>query len=54
MKEETYKEYTWRGKSVQEVFKILGVEGNLVSLYADNNDGGFYLHVKTITESTGK
>ena len=48
------------GMRAKELFKdanidiILGVEGNLVSLYADNNDGGFYLHVKTITESTGK
>lgn len=53
MKEETYKEYTWHGKDVNEVFKKLGIEGNIVTIYADNDSGRLYLHVKTITDSEG-
>lgn len=54
MKEETFKEYTWRGKDVNQLLKKIGLEGSVVTLYASNDNGRLYLHIKTITESTGK
>ncbi len=54
MKEETFKEYEWRGKGVNELVKKLGLEGNVVSIFASNDHGRYYLHIKTITESKGK
>ena len=55
MKEETYKEYDWRGKDLEKILRSVGVEGDIESIYSDyGGHSGLYLHVKTKTNSVEK
>ncbi len=54
MKEETFKEYEWRGKDLKKLLESAGVKGDIQSIYSDYGHSGLYLHVKTKTESEEK
>jgi len=55
MKEETFKEYEWRGKDLRKLLESAGVKGDIQSIYSDyGGHSGLYLHVKTKTESEEK
>lgn len=56
MKEETFKEYEWRGKDLEKLLKSVGVEGDILTIYSDAgmHTRELYLHVKTKTDTVEK